>query len=282
LLAKVRWPVSHVVPELAYAVSSLAQVSPQTLNKDHVRQLNLVVRALVKACSSGNARIVIPKIDLSKVNVVTAFDASFAHEDGLKSQAGFLSLLSTTDILRGDAPCALLEFQSSTISRVVKSTMAAESASLSTALDRQLYLRLLLQSLLHGEPEYTPDWRHKLKIPGVMVTDAKSLHDHLNSTGKIPKERQTMIDLLVARDLVEAGAVSLRWVPTTHMLADVLTKAMKPGPVFERFRTQQLYALAQTEEDKAREQHRLQLRQGQRQRRKDRKMQGVPSTSMTS
>ena len=28
VLAKVRWPVSHVVPEFAHAVSSLAQVSP--------------------------------------------------------------------------------------------------------------------------------------------------------------------------------------------------------------------------------------------------------------
>ncbi len=37
VLAKVRWPVSHVVPELAYGVSSLAQTSPQCLTWDHVR-----------------------------------------------------------------------------------------------------------------------------------------------------------------------------------------------------------------------------------------------------
>ena len=107
----------------------------------------------------------------------------------------------------------MVEFQSATISRVVKSTLASESASLTTALDRQLYLRLLVQSLQFGEPVYAPDWRHKLVTPGSLATDAKSLYDHLNTTGKIPKERQTMIDLLVARDLIEAGSVRLCWAP---------------------------------------------------------------------
>ncbi len=45
VLAKACWPV-NVVPELAHAVSSLAQVSPQALDWDRVRQLNLVVRVL--------------------------------------------------------------------------------------------------------------------------------------------------------------------------------------------------------------------------------------------
>ena len=270
VLAKVRWPVSHVVPELAYGVSSLAQTSPQSLNWDHVRRLNLVVKAVKKASDEGKARIVLPKIDMKKIVVVTAFDASFAKEPGMKSQAGFLSFLTTTDVAHGEVPCALVEFQSATISRVVQSTLASESASLSTALDRQLYLRLLVQSLLHGEPVYDPEWRHKMLVPGILITDAKSLYDHLNTTGKIPKERQTMIDLLVARDLIESGALKLCWVPTMHMLADVLTKMMRPTEIYVKFRDEQRFSLVRTSVDQDKEQWRLQLRQGQRQRRKTR------------
>jgi hypothetical protein len=59
-----------------------------------------------------------------------AFDASFAKEPGVKSQGGFLSFIETADVLRGDAMFALGEFQSATVSRVVKSFLAAESASL--------------------------------------------------------------------------------------------------------------------------------------------------------
>ena len=164
----------------------------------------------------------------------------------------------------------LVEFQSTTISRVVKSTLASESASLSTALDRQLYLRLLVKSLLHGEPLFDPEWRHKMVVPGILITDAKLLYDHLNTAGKIPKERQTMIDLLVARDLIESGALKLCWVPTMHMLADVLTKAMKPSEIYVKFRDEQRFSLVRTSEDQDKEQWRLQLRQGQRQRRKTR------------
>ena len=78
---------------------------------------------------------------------------------------------------------------------------------MSAALDRQLYLRLLLESLLHGEPEIQGDWRHRLTVPGFLVTDARSLYDHMHKTGSVPTERQTLIDLLIAKDLVEAGAV---------------------------------------------------------------------------
>ena len=74
-----------------------------------------------------------------------------------------------------------------------------------------------------------------------------------------------MIDLLVARDLIEANAVKLMWVPTKHMLADILTKMMLAGDIFKMFRERQLFSLIRNGEER-----RLGLRQGQRQRRKAR------------
>ena len=38
------------------------------------------------------------------------------------------------------------------------------------------------------------------------MSDAKSLYEHLQKTGSIPKERHTMIDLMAVKDLVE-----IRW-----------------------------------------------------------------------
>ena len=218
----------------------------------------------------GGGKITFRKIDLSKIMVVTSLDASFAKEEGLKSQSGFCSMICSSDVITGPTICNLVEYQSVRISRVVKSTMAAESAALSTALDRQLYLRLLVESMLHGEPETNEDWRHQLKIPGVLVTDARSLFDHINKTGSLPTERQTLIDLLVARDLVEANAVKVCWVPTTHQLADVFTKMMKPPPVMEKFLRTGFYSLVQTDLEGQGEEHRAALRQAQRQRRKER------------
>jgi hypothetical protein len=207
---------------------------------------------------------------LNKIIVVTSLDASFAKEEGMKSQCGFISMITEESILTKPTLCNIVEFTSARISRVVKSTMAAESASLSLALDRQLYLRLLLEAVLYGEPNMGPEWRHELKIQGVLVTDARSLYDHINKTGSLPSERQTLIDLLIARDLTEANAILVKWVPTTHQLADILTKLMKAPPVLSKVLHEQEYCLIGNDKELREEQHRAQLRKGQRERRRER------------
>eukprot|EP00959_Pyramimonas_sp_CCMP1952_P305325 6389656-Pyramimonas_sp.AAC.1 len=89
-------------------------------------------------------------------------------------------------VLKELAVCCLVEFQSSTITRVVGSTMAAESAAMSVALDRQLYLRLLIEAVLYGELPLQGGWRLVLKVPEALVTDAKSLYDHTCRIGSMP------------------------------------------------------------------------------------------------
>ena len=71
------------------------------------------------------------------------------------------------------------------------------------AVDKHLYARSLLQALMHGEDRIGPDWHKDLTVPGYVVTDAKPLHDHLTTTGSLPAERATVMDLLAAKDLVE-------------------------------------------------------------------------------
>jgi hypothetical protein len=207
------------------------------------------------------------KLDLDNLVVVTSFGASFAKEEGQKSQCGFVSMMTENKILEEPTLC-IVEFQSTRVARVVKSTMAAESAGLSLALDRQLYVRLLLEAILFGEPSMGPNWRHALKIPGILGTDARSLHDHINKTGSLPSERQTLIDLLIARDLTQAATIMVRWVPTTHQLADILTKHMKATAISNKLLKQQLYCLVGDEAEQQEASRRADLSKGQRDRRK--------------
>ena len=46
----------------------------------------------------------------------------------------------------------MVELNSIVIHTVIGTTLAAESAALATALDRQFYVRLLLESILLGVP----------------------------------------------------------------------------------------------------------------------------------
>ena len=89
-------------------------------------------------------------------------------------------------------------------------------------------------------------------------------------TGSVPSERQTLIDLLIAKDLQEAAAVVIRWVPTSYQLADILTKATSIPPVLALLLDEGLCSLVQTREDAVAETRRAELRHGQRQRRKAR------------
>ncbi len=50
-----------------------------------------------------------------------------------------------------------------------------------------------------------------------------------------------MIVLSVAGELIESGTVKLCGVPAMHMLADVLTKAMRPEQVYVKFRDEQCF-----------------------------------------
>jgi hypothetical protein len=227
-------------------------------------------KAISKAGEDGSAQLVFRPTDLARMQVVTFFDASFGKEEGSRSQAGMLTILTDARVSTGPSQGNVLEFQSVRIPRIVRSTLAAESASLSTALDRQLYARLVLEALIFGNPDTSEGWRYRLRIPGTLVTDAKSLYDHLHKTGSVPSERQTLIDLLIAKDLQEAAAIELRWVPTSYQLADVLTKAMAAPSVMQRFLKQGVCTLVQDEADAAAESRRAELRHGQRQRRKER------------
>ena len=270
-LQRVRWATSQVVPELAYSTSALAQGSVKKVL--HLRAVNELTDRVQALNRDGQARLIVRPLDIRSIAGLTIMDASFAKEEECKSQMGYFNLVVDKNITEKPVVTNIVEYSSTTISRVVRSTMAAESASLSQAVDRQLYLRWLLESLIYGEPDVTStsDWRMNLKIPGIVVTDAKSLFDHLNKTGSIPTERRTLIDLLVARDLQENNAIMFKWLPNSHMLADVLTKATRPNDIYIKFRDSGMFSLVPTTEQTEDEEKRLQLRQGQRQRAKARK-----------
>ena len=76
-----------------------------------------------------------------------------------------------------------------------------------------------------------------------------------------------MLDLLSAEELIEAGIINIRWVPTPHQLADHLTKQMT-CQLLRRLKDEQKVALVQSEKKATVEKHKSELRRAQRQRRK--------------
>ena len=160
------------------------------------------------------------------------------HRLKARSQAGYLIFATGQEALEsGRAKAAVMDWRSSTIKRVCRSTFAAETMSAVDALGAAVVMRAsLLELMFAGCPLTDPDPR---LCPIRCVTDCASLFDtiHKDGTVKLPSERRLVLDLIGFRELLreevvdpEGAAGSCKmpflWVPTGHMEVDGLTKKM--------------------------------------------------------
>ncbi len=269
LTMQLRWPAQKVLSQVLYGVSALAQRVNEACVSD-LKEVNRLAELAVSEAEAGRAERVYRAVDLSCPAVVTYLDASLGKETGCRSQAGMMSFVTSGGALTQPTVANIVEQLSSKITRVVRSSLAAEAAAFSLAVDRHLHARLLLQVMMTGEKAVDlANWRQAPTVKGYCVTDARSMYDHVNTTGSIPSERTTMMDLLAAKELVEQALIILRWVPTQHQYADHLTKSMTCELLKRHLETGRI-CLIQTGADRIREEHKASLRRGQRVRRKAR------------
>ena len=277
LVMKLRWPAQKLLTQVLYGVSALAQKVNEAKVK-HVKEINKLVKVAKDESDAGRARITHRPLNLAHPCIVTYFDASLGKEDGYKSQAGMITFATDNAVLQEMTNSNRVEHHSKRITRVVKSSLAAESAGLSMAVDKHLYSRVLFQALMYGEARIGADWRKDLTVEGFVVTDARALYDHVTTTGSLPAERATMMDLLAAKEMIEQALFTVRWVPTQHQFADHLTKTMT-CELNRRYLGTGQTCLIQTGADAEREEHKAKLRKAQRERRKARMKAGVGKTS---
>ena len=266
LVAQLRWPAHHVLPELLFEVSCLAQRVSGATSCDLRAGVELLEK-FHELAREGKACLAFPPLD--KPALVTFFDASLGKtSDVASAQRGEVHFLTSCDCVLRPVPAAILEFHSNKIARVVRSSMAAECCSLAGSADKLLYNQKLLDALWFGETGVDPEWRSHLRTEGHLVTDAKSVYDHLQGTA-MASERQTALDILAVRQLVQQGVLRLHWVPTWRQYADGLTKSM-PDVLFEQFRKAMKLSLKESPEDRLEEERRAGIRRAQRERRKAR------------
>ena len=105
-LAKARWQIAKLIPEVVYGISALAQGDP-IKKVVHVKVLNETIGHVYAMRDTGLARLRIVPINLEDVALVTVMDARFANEPGRKS---LLDLTTTTAIKQGAVHCNSTEF----------------------------------------------------------------------------------------------------------------------------------------------------------------------------
>ena len=74
----------------------------------------------------------------------------------------------------------------SSLSRAVNSTLAAEAQSMAVATGTVEWLSLIVSELLEGPFDLRSCRNVMQERPPIVITDCKSLYDHLNSPSQVP------------------------------------------------------------------------------------------------
>lgn len=153
-------------------------------------------------------------------------DAAWANV-GPHTQAGYVIAFTEKSLQDGQlSQWSPATWRSYRLPRAVSSTLAAESQALASASSTVEWLLLLLAEIIDG-PLEVPRCREALKRrPPILVTDCKSLFDHVTSPSSPTtiEDRRTSIDVVILKESIGLTSAFLRWVPTSRMLADAFTK----------------------------------------------------------
>jgi len=200
------------------APTSLAQRGQ--FNND---ELGAVYQLMQYARDTADAYILIVPIPLLAMCCLGFGDSSFANARDLKTQVGFLVFMTSLSVLTQLTPGSLMDWKSTRTPRAVRSTLAAEATACDACTDHVFYYAAFMIELIHDVSVLSVGIdKVKDYIPCYVCTDCRSLYDAFHQVTPNLEEKRTIIDVLSIRQtLSEKG---LRWLPTTHQLADGMTK----------------------------------------------------------
>ena len=216
------WISSQSRPDLSTQVSFSQQSFPTPTIGDALAANNAIRRAKQHA----DLCIVYRSIPLSDMAIVCHSDAAYANAKGGATQAGYVLGFTHKNLEKGETCSWSPAFwKSHRLPRVVNSTLSAEAQSMSGASSMCEWLSLLLAEMRDGPCCAQSLWHAPNRPPCILITDCKSLFDHLKSpSAPSLDDRRTSIDIVIIRESVRRMSASVRWIPTDRMLADGMTK----------------------------------------------------------
>ena len=174
LVGSMGWITRQTRPDVLVNVSMAAQTMGNPTVRD-ILDLNKGIKML-KETKDAVWSFKPSKIDLTNCVVFTCADSSFANINGLKSQCGYIVGLSLDSLPQGDpTPVLILETNSSSIKRVCRSTLAAESNAVLMGVEAADYVRSILVEMTNPGVKVRNLENEFVKRPLLAFTDAKSL-----------------------------------------------------------------------------------------------------------
>lgn len=244
-------------PDLAFGVNQLQSVQQAARVQDLV-QANKMLSLSLATKDKGIFYKAKP-FKFEDAILLSVNDASHAasfeeikpgYVGGHRSQSGRLLFLASPQFREeGKGHVHLLEWHSTTIRRVCRSTMQAETLSLQLGSEEAEHVRQVMYVLKNYQNFGGPSKNYVAALDHMVclwITDCRSLSDHMLTPGMSEvSDKRLAIDLTALRQeawrsvgesvgnptyadsLPECRTTYVRWVATATMVADALTKDMK-------------------------------------------------------
>ncbi|CAE7563942.1 TY1B-PL [Symbiodinium natans] len=197
-LGGINWLVSGSRPDLA-AWCSLMQ---QRVNCACVSDLIEVNKLLSLARDHSKSYIWVKPIPVDSVQFSVLTDAAWANAQDHCSQAGYM--------------------------------IAACDSRLSAGLAEARWVRSMWCEAICESYALHEDLAFSVKVPITAVIDCKPVFDHAKSSTVSIKDKRMAIEMLLLKKDISKYGISLRWMATSQMIVDVLTKRGAPMALFRQ------------------------------------------------
>ena len=246
VVGSLAWVARQTRPDLSYRVSRLQSVCGRATIRD-LFYCNEVVKDAQEFSKHGlyfEARA----IEWNDCILCTVSDASWSNESEVvkgkmepyRSQRARMTLLVDKKFIKGDETKFYpIGWSSTTIKRVCRSTMQAESYAMTSSVEEGFKIRATIADCCNQLDLRNWEESSRKFMKHLWLTDCKSLQEHLcASTLTKTSDKRLSIDLAALRQLIwekdgeETEEITvehpdqIQWIDTSIMLVDALTKDM--------------------------------------------------------
>ena len=224
LCGAVLWRASQAAPWLSVVLSFLLSEIPRSTVAT-LLEANKLLRSM-RRTSALAVRIFAFK--RQKIGFVGYCDASWASRPDGSSHGGYICFAVSVDYFTGVAgPMVPISWSSHKLTRICRSSLAAEIQGMSSCQDELDYCRLLWHEVMVGPINLENPAEAIAAVDGGLVSDCRSFYDAVNkkeSSGLGLKDKRAAIEGLSIRQHCVLTKTPVYWCNSDAQLADGLTK----------------------------------------------------------
>ena len=161
------------------------------------------------------------------LRLVRMFDAAFGVRRDSSSQGGYLIMLVPQETFEGtECPYHLIDWKSSKLPRIARSSLGSESQAAGQAVDALDFCCRFWGHLLQPDLPLRTLIQEKSSLKPIMITDAKALYDsyHREGLGGGVTDKRTGLEIRVTKERLGDLDGTFKWISSERQYADGLTK----------------------------------------------------------